>query len=97
MDIISELAKRAFAYLNSLESRLSLRWRRNNNRRTVFLLLLFASISVYTYIEYISPPDNFPINELVSVDDGQSVTQIGKSLQAQNVIRSALLPICVTD
>lgn len=79
-----------FSRVSDIEEAASLRWRADVNRRTVLFLLLVASIGVYVYTSAIQPPEEFPIEELVTIPSGVSVQQIGTELEAQGVIRSPL-------
>ncbi len=67
-----------------------MRWRADINRRTVFFLLFVASILVLIWMTMLRAPDDFPVDELVSVPEGQSVKMIGSELRTQSVIRSPL-------
>ena len=82
--------KRYLGYFFDVERAASLRWRADVNRRTILFLLLASTICVYVYTMDISPPEDFPTDQLISVPEGESVQQIGHELQAQGVIRSPL-------
>ena len=70
---------------------LSERWKKHTNRRTILILIIAGGLFAYLYLYAIQPPDSFPLNELVSVPSGESVTAIGQTLQADGVIRSPLM------
>ncbi len=72
-----------------LLTRLSSRWDAHANRRTIVILLLVGTITTLTYVYVIQPPESFPIDTLVSVPKGQSLTEVAKSLQEAGVVRSA--------
>ena len=91
MDYFLRLLRKLFADFDKLENDASKKWRPNANRRTTYTLLFLLVVSVYGYLNFILPPDNFPAGELVSVADGQSVAEIGLHLKEQGVIRSPLL------
>jgi UPF0755 protein len=82
--------KKFVGYFLDVERTASLHWRADVNRRTVLFLLLAASMAVYMWMFFVSPPDDFPSDQLVSVSDGASVQQIGTELRDQGVIRSPL-------
>lgn len=79
-----------FASLDALQRKLSDRWRPHANRRSIIVLLIAGSLAVYSYVSLIQPPSDFPIGELVSVESGQSVSELAEELRAQQVIRSPL-------
>jgi UPF0755 protein len=91
MNSFRKFLERAFAYLNALESRLSIRWREHANRRSILILTLAGLIAGLAYVYVIEPPVEFPTGELVSVDSGESLKQIAESLQHEHVIRSPLV------
>src|ERR1043166_2509015 len=90
MKFLRKIKEYVDLFLN-VERTASLRWRADVNRRTVFFSLFVVSLAVFFYVTAFSPPDSFPVDELVSVQEGESVQKIGKDLQAQGVIRSPFL------
>lgn len=88
MDSLAALLRRMFSALDSLQRSLSDRWREHANRRTIVILLLGGAALLYLWLYILRPPDNFPIDELISVPQGESLTQIGEILERQGVIRS---------
>lgn len=82
--------KQFFATSDEIQQELSDRWRPHANRRTVITIILTGTILTAGYLLVIQPPDDFPVQQLVTVSSGQSVTEIADSLVAQRVIRSAL-------
>jgi UPF0755 protein len=83
--------KKYVDYVVNVEHAASLRWRTNVNRRTILVLLLTASLGLFFYMTMLRAPEDFPVDELVSVPEGQSASQIGETLQAQGVIRSPFI------
>ena len=71
------------------ESLVSEHWRRGANRRTVLILILIGTIALYTYLQIISPPESFPVDNLISVEEGVSLDELSRELEAQQVIRSS--------
>ncbi|MBI5004297.1 endolytic transglycosylase MltG [Candidatus Kaiserbacteria bacterium] len=76
--------------MDRLQLRLSERWVEHTNRRTLVIIIVIGIIATFSYLFLIRPPDNFPLDHLVSVPDGQSLKQIGDTLQKQGVVRSSL-------
>lgn len=72
------------------QATLSEHWRTHTNRRTVIVLVIAGVVSALAYTQAIVPPDAFPAQELVTVEEGASLSAIAASLQAQQVIRSPL-------
>lgn len=70
---------------------LSEHWRTHANRRTIATLILVGAAVGFIYLGAIRPPEGFPTGELVSIDPGQSVTQIAEQLYEDGVIRSPFL------
>ncbi len=72
-----------------LLKRLSARWDLHANRRTIIILVLAGSVTAFTYINLIQPPDSFPVDALIAVPAGQSLTEVSEILQQGGVVRSA--------
>lgn len=76
---------------------LSLRSREHANRRTILILIVLGAAALYTYLAFVRPPDDFPINELVTVSEGESLSRISDELERNSVVRSSnALRIAVT-
>ncbi len=84
------MLEKLFLQLDRFQERLSTHWREHSNRRTLLALLLIGSLSCYVYLYAIRPPDNFPINQLVTVSPDTNLKEIATKLQQDGVIRSAL-------
>lgn len=85
------LIARALAYLDDLQAKLSGRWRENSNRRTIVIILILGLLSIYTYLYLIRPPDQFPLQKIVSIPSGQSGKAVSEILQEDGIVRSALM------
>ena len=72
----------------ALEEYVGNSWRQGANRRTIFILLLIGSLSLYAYLELLSPPESFPLDELVEVPEGILLEDLAKKLEESHVIRS---------
>lgn len=70
--------------------RLSRRWDLHANRRTILILVLLGAIATASYVYVIQPPDSFPLDTLVTVPEGTSLTAVTQTLEEHNVVRSAL-------
>ena len=81
---------RTLAYLDDLQEKLSRRWRENTNRRTIIIILILGALSIYTYLYLIRPPDQFPLQKLITVPSGESGAQVSEILQKDGVVRSAI-------
>lgn len=71
------------------QKRLSRRWDENANRRTLIVLIACGIVAGTTYWYAIRPPDAFPLNELVNVPSGATVSQTAELLEQQGVVRNA--------
>lgn len=82
--------KKWFDTLDRVQLQLSERWRAHSNRRSLVIIIAMGCLSLYMYLALIQPPAEFPINELVSVPEGQTVKQVAATLRDEGVIRSPL-------
>ncbi len=85
------LIERSLAYLDDLQERLSARWRENANRRTIIIILILGLLSIYTYLYLIRPPDQFPLQKIITVPSGESGKVVSEILEEDGVVRSALM------
>ena len=76
------------AYERIIEN-LSFHSRQHANRRTLTILIFIGTLTTYLYLTEVRPPDNFPINELVTVSEGSTLTDVGAMLEENAVVRSA--------
>ncbi|MBM3261273.1 endolytic transglycosylase MltG [Candidatus Kaiserbacteria bacterium] len=93
MDFLHAFLKKLrqfFDDLDRVQLHLSQRWVEHTNRRTIIIILVAGILAVCTYLFLIRPPDDFPLNHLVEVPEGQTLTQISRKLHEQGVVRSAL-------
>jgi UPF0755 protein len=90
MEPLQTWLERFFASLDHLQAALSERWRAHTNRRTIIILLAAGALALYAWLAVIQPPENFPIDQLVSVPQGESLSQIAQTLKDDGVIRSPL-------
>ncbi len=87
MDPIDTIEK-TFDDFDALQARLSAGWREHSNRRTLIVIVVAGALAILSYLYAIRPPDDFPTDDLVSVDSGMPLSQIAQSLYEQKVIRS---------
>lgn len=90
MQPLQETLRRFFDELDRAQQRLSERWIEHTNRRTVIVIIIAGFFAMYGYLHFIRPPDAFPLDRLVSVPEGQTLAQIGMTLEERGVVRSAL-------
>ncbi|MEK7601661.1 MAG: endolytic transglycosylase MltG [Patescibacteria group bacterium] len=88
MDSLKAALEQFFAALDGVQLRLSERWRLHANRRTIIVLVILGTLSTYAWVALIQAPDNFPIDKLVSVPQGETLSQIAQTLYDDGVIRS---------
>jgi UPF0755 protein len=86
-----DIIRQTLAYLDDLQEKLSVRWRENANRRTILIILVLGALSIYAYLYLIRPPDQFPLQKLITVPSGESGRQVSEILQKDGVVRSALV------
>lgn len=66
------------------------RWQAHANRRSIVIVIVGGALLTLSYIYVVEPPDDFPIDTLVNVPSGETLTQVSDTLEHSNVIRSAL-------
>jgi UPF0755 protein len=89
MQPLEQWLERFFALSDRVQQHLSMRWREHANRRTIIISLVLGALALALYVYIIQPPDNFPTDELVSVPEGATTSEIGDILRADGVIRNA--------
>lgn len=89
MDSLRRFTVRSFEVLDAWQAELSGRWRAHTNRRTLLISLFGGLFALLAWLFVIQPPASFPINDIVSVPQGESLKQISHTLKEQRVIRSA--------
>lgn len=90
METLLRTVRGMFRALDGLQLKLSDHWREGANRRTIVLVAILGSLSLYGYLFHIRPPALFPTGHLVTVESGTTVDQISRSLKTQGVVRSPL-------
>ena len=79
----------AWNYSAKLRERAFEHWQRGANQRTIVILIVIGILSLFAYLKVISAPSGFPVGDLVSINDGESMQQISAALGKQNVVRNA--------
>ena len=90
MDQLGKWLKKFFDVSDGLQARLSERWRIHANRRTSIVIALIGALVILAYVFAIRPPARFPVNTLVTVPEGASLSQISRLLEEQGVVRSSM-------
>lgn len=94
---LGKFISRALSAYDRLIENLSFHSRQHANRRTIVILIFIGTLTTFLYLSQIRPPDNFPINELVTVSEGSSLREIAAAFEKNSVVRSAsALRIVVT-
>ncbi len=83
--------KSFFFKTDRLQEMLSARWREHSNRRTIIILVCVGFLAIISYLFIIRPPDDFPLQHLVSVPEGASLKETANTLKKDNVVRSTLV------
>ncbi len=81
--------ERALNAYERMQEKLSVRSREHTNRRTITILIVVGSIATILYLAVVRPPDNFPIGELVGIQQGATLQDASTILQEDGVVRSA--------
>ncbi len=87
---VSQFVIQFFATSDEIQDELSQKWRLHANRRTIIITLTAGTFALFSYVFVIKPPDNFPLQQLVTVREGASVDEIAFDLEANGVVRSGL-------
>lgn len=87
---VSQFVIQFFATSDEIQEDLSQKWRAHANRRTIIIAVTAGLIALLSYVYAIQPPDDFPLQELVTVRAGASVDEIAFDLEASGVVRSGL-------
>lgn len=66
------------------------RWRVHANRRTTLAIIFGGTTLLTLYIGVLQPPDEFPIDSLISIPEGTTLSKTADSFAADNVVRSPL-------
>ncbi|OGG77238.1 hypothetical protein A3B35_02855 [Candidatus Kaiserbacteria bacterium RIFCSPLOWO2_01_FULL_54_24] len=74
---------------NRLLTEVAAEWQKHTNRRTILTIIFAGVITTTAYITVIQAPDNFPVNELVTVASGATLSEAATSLEGAGVVRSA--------
>lgn len=81
---------RFFDVLASMKDAWARRWQTHANRRSLVILGVGGALLTLSYIYIVEPPEDFPIDTLVNVPSGETLTQVSDTLEQSHVIRSAL-------
>lgn len=90
MNEITTWLRKFFVTTDALQARLSEKWRAHANRRTSVAIAAIGVIMIFSYLVLIRPPADFPVDVLVTVQDGASLKEIASQLEDDGVVRSEL-------
>jgi len=82
--------RKFFRKSDAIQAELSDRWRPHSNRRTTIIFVVLGVIAITLYVFAIRPPDDFPVDELVSIPSGSTLGQAAEILKENHVIHSTL-------
>lgn len=75
--------------LELTKERMRERWQRHANRRSSLIVLVLTVVCGIAYYQYIRPPEQFPENMLITVEEGMPLSAVAQALQENNTVRSA--------
>ncbi len=84
-----EYVEKVFDTGHKITLRVAERWHYHNNRRTFVIAVVGGLAFAIVYLHLVRPPENFPLNSLVSVPEGASVSAAAMKLESDGVVRSA--------
>ena len=94
---LKRFSDRLMSLVFLLRERFFAHWERGANQRTLLILLVIGIVFLYGYLQIVSPPATFPVGELITIQDGETLQQISRDLGQESVVRNAaVLRILVT-
>ncbi len=91
MEHFEKILQHFFATTDRIQQMLSERWREHTNRRTIVIILAVGTIATIGYLQFVRPPEQFPLDKLVTIPEGTSLLDTAALLQKQSVVRSPLM------
>ncbi len=64
-------------------------WQKHVNRRTALVIIFVLILGTSAYMFLLRPPNNFPVNTLITIEKGHTLTDIAEKLENDGVIRNA--------
>jgi UPF0755 protein len=64
-------------------------WHQHTNKRTRRIVVTAAVIAFFLYFFALRTPEDFPVNSLVTIEQGKSFSVIAQDLQEKSIVRSA--------
>lgn len=61
----------------------------NLNRRTLLILIVGLIFISVLYVESFHPTDNFPIEQYITIEEGETLESLAHMLEEENIVRSA--------
>lgn len=89
MSSIARLLEKFYTRLALLQEKLSEHWRRGANQRTILIVIIVGFITLYAYSEWFAPPDDFPLDDLVTVPKGAALDEVATLLRDARVVKNA--------
>ncbi|MEK9154238.1 MAG: endolytic transglycosylase MltG, partial [Patescibacteria group bacterium] len=89
MASLQKLLERLFETGNSLLAEMASEWQLHTNRRTMLALIFGGAIAITAYVSVIQAPDDFPVNTLVTIPAGATLSEAADSFEEIGVVRSA--------
>lgn len=79
-----------YADVEATRAHFSENWKEHANRRTTIILAVLIVLGSVLYFECIQPPNDFPIDKLVTISEGMPLQTAAATLESEGVVRSAL-------
>lgn len=64
-------------------------WHNRLNRKNLILIILVLLPLLFLYLFFIRPPSDFPVNDIHTVENGESVIAIAQKFEEAQIVRSA--------
>lgn len=90
MKPLDDVLERVFEKGHALLAYLSQYWYQGTNRRSVTGIVVVGILAALMYVFLIQPPDNFPVDELVTVREGATLQVAAVELKTAGVVRSGI-------
>ncbi len=59
------------------------------NRRTLVILIVAGIFGLVLYVESFHPPHDFPVEQYITVQEGETLSELAQSLEEVGIVRSA--------
>ena len=88
MNSFHQSLERLFETGSERLAELARHWQEHANRRTILVLVFAGTTAAILYVSVIQPPEDFPLNALVTIPPGAPLSETAAAFEAAGVVRS---------